>query len=445
MAYFNPQPVAFSPSPSIMQGMNAIGEAMKQLYLQNYQENQDALKQEQSDQLFNIQKTRYENDINKVRADAAKAYYEASGKAAYVKRNDHGAFNDISAQYQNDPLGLNYALSGYASKMPAPIKPEGTFKTGADGALHYVGSNGTIVNLGLKMPQSESSNASTSEIRNYQMYADSLKQRGMTAPTFSEFYDKGQNAKTFGTGLRDFDEMQNRINTVANKYGIRLSQLSNFDFSKLSPEARYEFGQIVSGIEQSQKDKIPDWAKKDLTNLSQVVNAGGEIGRLMRSNDSGLMDNALNQVNQFLGLGNSAELARQSMSQSAYALYRNHMLKTMSGTAVSGSEEARFTQAFGDLWRDNKAVAAKLYENMGNLKARLQTIKDSYNPIAFQYRYGDLMKGVDSAIGSMYNAVNNNQAPAQQTVTTRKEVIDMLRSKGATSEQIDAYLQMKGL
>lgn len=58
MAYFNPQPVTFNPSPTIMQGMNAIGDAMKQLYLQNYQESQDALKQSNADRAFNFQKDR---------------------------------------------------------------------------------------------------------------------------------------------------------------------------------------------------------------------------------------------------------------------------------------------------------------------------------------------------------------------------------------------------
>ena len=88
---------------------------------------------------------------------------------------------------------------------------------------------------------------------------------------------------------------------------------------------------------------------------------------------------------------------------------------------------------------DNSKIIIDSYNEKTIFNVKLKKIDIHENSRLY------LMKGVDSAIGSMHNAVNNNQAPAQQTVTTRKEVIDMLRSKGATSEQIDAYLQMKGL
>lgn len=443
-AYFNPQPVTFSPSPAILESAGALGNAMQTIYT-NHLKEQELQRQQK---MFELQNLKYEADLSRTQAEARNSFLENSGKAFYVQKNDPEAYNSISKAY-SDPMDMIRAIAGYSSKMTTPKQPDGAFKSDTSGNLFYVKADGTRQDMGMKTPLPQSANhesRTTNEIVNYQMYADSLKKQGLQPPSFADFYEQRQNSKTMGVGLRDYDETQNRINSVASKHGLRPEQLTTVDFSKLSPAANYEFGQVVGAIEQSQKDKIPDWAKKEMVSLSQITQASGEIAKLLNTNDSGLLDRAYNKVNQYLGLGSESEMARQSMSESAYALYRNHQLKLMSGSAVTASEESRFNEAFGELWRNDKAVASKIYENMASLKSRMEAIKSSYNPFVFNYRYGTLEKGVDSAMRSMYSASMGQQSqPQGSVVTSRQEVIRMLQQKGANPQQIDLYLQQKGL
>jgi len=447
MAYFNPQPISFNPSPEIMKGASAIGDTMQKLYLQNYQDQQSQKAFEMQQQTYNLQKQKYDTELQKVQSEAQDAYHSNVGKSVFVEQNDPKTFAELSKLYGNDTNGFIKALAGVSSKIATPKEPQGTFKTDPNGNLYHIQSNGTVSNLGFKTALEGQGSRTTNEITNYQQYADSLKRQGATVPSFAEFYDSKMNSKQFGVGMRDYDETQNRISGVAIKHGLQPEKLSSVDFSKLSPAAQYDFGQIVGAIEQTQKDKIPDWTKKEMVNLSQVVHASGDIAKLLNANDSGMLDRAYNKVNQFLGLGSDAEMARQSMSESAYALYRNHQLKIMSGTAVSASEEGRSIEAFGELWRNDQSVASKMFENMSSLKSRLQAIKDSYNPIAFNYRYGNLERGVDASMKTMWSAMQGNQPQqqAQPVASSRGQVIQMLQQKGATPQQIDIYLQQKGL
>ena len=447
MAHFNPKPVTFEVNPALIQSAGAIGDAFRELHVMKLKE--EEIKRQQK--MYELQDLKYQSDLAKVQSDAQNAFHENAGKAFYVQQNDPNAFNGLSQTYGNDSNGLIRALAGYSGKMTAPKQPQGKFLPNTAGDMYYVREDGSQTPLNFKttLPQSANpENRSTNEITNYKMYADSLKKQGLAVPSFADFYEQRQNTKTMGVGLRDYDETQNRINSVATKHGIQPEQLSKIDFSKLSPAAQYDFSQTIGAIEQSQKDKLPDWAKKEMVNLSQIVHASGEISKLLNTNDSGMLDRAYNKVNQYLGLGSDAEMARQSMSESAYALYRNHQLKLMSGTAVSGSEEGRSIEAFGELWRNDKSTASKMYENMGSLKSRLEAIKSSYNPIAFNYRYGNLERGVDASMRVMWGAINGKQPTQQgqgQFATSRGEVIQMLQQKGASSQQIDAYLQQKGL
>lgn len=91
-----------------MQGMNAIGDAMKQLYLQNYQESQDALKQSNTDRAFNFQKDRanvqdnqWQQNYDASRTDAA------TRNDQWQKTYDQNATNHKdSIDIQNKQLGI---------------------------------------------------------------------------------------------------------------------------------------------------------------------------------------------------------------------------------------------------------------------------------------------------------------------------------------------------
>ena len=113
MAYFNPTPVTFNPSPIIMEGANAIGRTMQDLYRQNYQEAQDKIKQSQADRMFGLHQNQF--DFQKERAGVQDDQW---GKTFQAGRDDaqtrsdqwkqgydqQNTFHNDTVNYQNKQL-----------------------------------------------------------------------------------------------------------------------------------------------------------------------------------------------------------------------------------------------------------------------------------------------------------------------------------------------------
>ena len=115
MAFFNPQPVTFNPSPVIMEGANAIGKTMQELYKQHYQEAQDKVKEQQAQRAYDLQNAQF--DFHKGRAGVQDAQWQKSYDAGREDKLNDNEFrmaeglradmrhNDTVA-YQNKSLGL---------------------------------------------------------------------------------------------------------------------------------------------------------------------------------------------------------------------------------------------------------------------------------------------------------------------------------------------------
>jgi len=261
----------------------------------------------------------------------------------------------------------------------------------------------------------------TNEILNWMQVNKSLEAEGKPIIGFDKFYNSKQNNKKMGVGLRDADSVKKETARVSKVLNINPYQMSTYDFSTLKPQQKYEMDNLVAYREQGLKSKVPDWMKKDLDSLSAVVYSSGQVSKSLSSRDTGLIDASLNKVNQYLGLGDSNELAKRTLTQSNYQLYSNFMLKSLSGLAVTKPEEARFIKAFGSLFMNDNVAATKIKTNMENLSFRLENMKNSYDHIVFNYRYGNLQRGVDNAVKRMDNiikAYNNNSPITNQNYVT---------------------------
>jgi len=115
MAYFNPVPISFQPSPMIMQGASAIGDTMQKLYAQNYQEAQDKAKAQQWADQFGLQQKTFdhtvENDANKDKQwqtsfDAGREDKQTANEQWQSKMLQDNMFHDDTVKYQNSSLGL---------------------------------------------------------------------------------------------------------------------------------------------------------------------------------------------------------------------------------------------------------------------------------------------------------------------------------------------------
>lgn len=266
-----------------------------------------------------------------------------------------------------------------------------------------------------KEKNNKTSGRKTNEILNFMAINKDRAEKGLNAMSFEEFYNNKSNTKKMGVGLRDADSVKRETERVSKVIGINAYQMSNQDFSNLDSQQRYEMNNLIAYREQGLKSKVPDWMKKNLDNLSAVVYSAGEVSKSLSSNDSGLIEASFNKVNQYLGFGDSSELAKRTLTQSNYQLYSNYMLKSLSGLAVTKPEETRFTKAFGSLFMSDSIVAMKAKTNMQNLAFRLETMKKSYDPITFNYRFGHLQRNVNNAVARMDSTIASysNNSPAQ--------------------------------
>jgi len=294
-----------------------------------------------------------------------------------------------------------------------------------------------------------SSGRKTNEYLNWFMVNQGRKKKGLEGITFDDFYNQKMNTKTMGVGLRDAKSVEQETGRVAKILNLNSFEMSSYDFSKLQPQQRYEMDNLINTREQGLKAKVPDWMKKNLDNLSAVVYSAGEVSKNINSKDTGIIDASFNKINQYLGMGDVGEVAKRSLTQSNYQLYSNFMLKSMSGLAVTAPEEARFTKAFGSLMLNDNVTAVKIKTNMENLAYRLENMKKSYDPIAFNYRYGHLQKGVNNAVSKMKHTLkketdsSNSYVQAdgsnfQDKKAEEKTIVQTLRNK-KTGEIMNVY------
>jgi hypothetical protein len=260
-------------------------------------------------------------------------------------------------------------------------------------------------------------------------------------PEFKSYLDSILNSKNMGVGLRDSAVVKKETSRVAKIIGLSPYQMSNTDFSKLTPEQRYEMDKLIITREQGLKSKVPDWVKKDMDNFSQVIYAGEQISRGLNSSDTGLVNSTYNKINQYLGFGESDNLAKRTLTQSSYDLYKNFMRKAMSGLAVTKTEGMNFDKSFGTLALNDLSVAVKVMNNMKSLTYKLDNLKKSYDPISFNYRYGGLSRTAINSVQRMESIIKGYNSNGQES---NKEYVNANGSQHQDEQELQKTVARTG-
>lgn len=401
---------------------------------------QDEIANQLSKERVNEIKNANELKLNKYNAEQTKIQDEKQSKLGFSKafaphsptiQNIQASYGDIpskenAAKLDNAMSNLNMEQVFKADKIikPAEVKPKYNLQKTDRGYVMFnendpmaepIPTKGNYKPYQKPRVVSSGSSRKTNEILNWMALNKSNKEQGKEIVPFQDFFNDLQNTKKMGVGLRDSNSVKLETERVSKSIGLNAYQMSNHDFSKLNPQQKYEMDNLVITREQGLKSKVPDWMKKDLDSLSAVVYSAGQVSKSINSNDTGLIDASLNKVNQYLGLGDSNELAKRTLTQSNYQLYSNFMLKSLSGLTVTKPEESRFIKAFGSLFMSDSVVAMKIKTNMENLSFRLNNMKKSYDPIVFNYRYGHLQKSINRAVERMGASIEGYKNNSSQT------------------------------
>lgn len=355
--------------------------------------------------------------MNSGKPDIAKAVIEkniASFKAQGLDTTELGEMRDIMEKDDKTAHGLLGLITPYLmgpkefaknseAMNPAPPKKQSAYgKWCADSNLDPTSPECKKKYKEFKMSVDD---ASTTRIRNYNKMKAEHDAKGEPFKSFEQYNKEQDDIKLMGMGRKDVRGTQANTRALASYLNVKPSELSSINVDNLTPEQNNKFREVVEDREMVLKNKMSDSVKKKMNEVGRLVFSAKQVSGAISENDTGMLDSLLQNVNQYLGLGD--DVVRSMKVRGSYNDFRNSMLKIMSGAAVSTSEADRFTQGFGALYQSDKTAATKFRTQLMGLEAELRTIKNAYDPVAFNYRYGNLHRGVKNAIGKMTEAISD--------------------------------------
>ncbi len=244
----------------------------------------------------------------------------------------------------------------------------------------------------------DASYAPTKEWKNFTMSQEN--------PEFAKYLEEGQLSKSLGVGGRDVMAAEQRTKSFMKKFNVDYDLLTDGDLSQFIGDDKKKKESLENMIhfrEATLKDRIPDWTRKKLSDISRLAYQAKTAAKLMNQKDTGPLDAAWNDLNKFMGIGE--DFPDRMRAQGVYNDFRNMLIKVMSGAQVTGNEEKRLNKGLPTLYQADKAVYAKYLNHLEALSAELNTLKESYDKVVFNYRYGNILRQVDKAVDIMRSAV----------------------------------------
>lgn len=256
--------------------------------------------------------------------------------------------------------------------------------------------------------------------------------------------------KQLGRGIADTEAAHKKTRLFAEGLGVKEYELSTLNVDDLAPEKKEEFRRIVEIREAGLREKMPTKVKEKLAEYEGLGFDAEVVKNAISSDNVGFLDALMDDVNKYFGLEFITD-PKAYGGIGAYNDFRNTFLKIMSGAAVTASEAGRFNSAFGTLYQSEPSFAAKFNNQLQKTKRTLQQIKESYDPIAFNYRFGNVLRNFDISIDPNV-AAEQPAADAkvmEEAVSLRKKNIMTAeqikqRKPNWTDQQIQAYLKQQG-
>ena len=419
-AFFNPNPVTYTPSQATIAGAGALGNSMYDIWLKNYQQKQ------QDRQLQNAENTlafNQENEGIKNQHNEQKQLWQQYKDQATID-NDINKYNldvkkDNDAYIQNVNKGSMYAgtqgidTTGWTDSQLYGLSglyqsPNYSHATMGNQDVIYDKSTGGYVKIANKPRGDGSSGVDPIAYREWRLYNQSRANAGLSEIPYHEFQDTKDSLKNMGMGLKDASLADRATEKLATAWGITTAQLQDLDTRDLTANQLREYGVLVETRKQALRNGIPNEAIRRVNDLSKVVFSAEQMSEYLKSDNTGMLDFAINGLNSYLGLGDADKRIRKALGEGAYAMYRNYMLKALSGGAVTDGEANRFNQAMGVLYKEDKTALNQIRQHMGSVLAELNSIRNSYDRFEYNYKFGDLNRSLYEAINRLSNVAGTN-------------------------------------
>jgi hypothetical protein len=411
--YFNPVKVEYLPNSGITENAGALGKSVEDAFMKNY--------------MLNYQK----------KQDEIKALHDADVLAETQRKNSADMLNN------ENKLAFDW------NKLVNDIQ-KGNDTSTREWAKYNLNSK----NSALEFEQFAGNGAAWAE-KNPELAQNVLTRLGVdTGKLTKENYaalGKLLNSENNRSGIIQNTDRYNALwNDLAqysrdNNFNPDDILSGNFLLNSLPVNTQNTFKRYADEMEMINPKSMMESDKKELRDISQLVSQASGIVQYMNEHPddigvSGPIDSAWNLFNQYFGFGDKKEFMKKVGGEGNYHAFRNTILKVMSGTAVSENEYDRFKLAFGTLWQNDEAMAAKLFNGIRNINDKVNLMKESSNRFAFSVNYGGLMDKLKTTTdtanslerylmgetnGEEYNQDNfiNSSAPSQSIQSQQQSII----------------------
>lgn len=252
-----------------------------------------------------------------------------------------------------------------------------------------------------------------------ELYDSMLRRTALGDGAFRGDLSLGKNTdQLFGIN-RSISEYAQKNNLPTLDEGTRI------DFSSLTPEQYNQFAPYAQALHKL--TPLSSSESKELSNYSSMGSQLKAIAENYNSSDSGIVQNSLNQVNKYLGLGD--DVTRNAKVRSGTQGIYNLIIKQTAGTAVSKAEEGRLTNEIGNLNQSDKAFLASLRQTLAQKIAGFEPIRNK-NPQYVDYVTRGLYDGWNKNLKLIDDILNENDKRGM--IDVRRDIVDKKTQVNAT-------------
>lgn len=282
--------------------------------------------------------------------------------------------------------------------MFAEAKKNGTWKTWTDEQFSNLEREARIAELNAKAKYYEGKGiGGTGEKTALQKNAEYLAN---IDPALADDYLKTVTGGTPTAATKELREVDNARTAI-------LKANPNF-FKTIYVRGTDEYFQMEPYIQKIEKllgIKLTSADKKEMADIKRIITLG-DTAKNLTPEDTGMLDNLVGNIKKYVSDDAPPE------AKSAYSQMMTTIRNGLFGATLTPAEMQSFTQAFGSLYQQDKAVKTALKTALEATKANMEVFSDVGDEVVTHFRYGAdaarLNKIIDN-LDAMIAAVDGKQ------------------------------------
>ena len=264
--------------------------------------------------------------------------------------------------------------STMVTDMFALAKGNGTWKTWNDAKLDEREKEAKIAEMKAKATYYEGKGiGGTGEKTAMQKNADYLEK---IDPALKEDYLKKETGWAPTTTTKELNEVDKARASVFKenpKFFETIYQPGTDEYRKMEPN--------IQKIEKNLGIKLTSADKKEMADIKRIITLG-DVSKDLTPEDTGMIDNLVGNIKKYVSDDAPSE------AKNAYSQMMTTIRNGLYGATLPAAEMASFTQAFGSLYQQDKAVKSALKTSLEATKAKMEVFSDVGDEAVTHFRYG---------------------------------------------------------